>query len=41
MVEDLTEFLFSNRSNLTCDIIKPRDLELGILDFGRLIDDKS
>ena len=39
MVEELSEFTFSNRSNLTYEILKPRNLELGILDFGRLIDD--
>jgi hypothetical protein len=39
MVEELPEFTFSNRSNLTYEILKSRNLELGILDFGRLIDD--
>jgi hypothetical protein len=40
-VEDLTEFLFTDRENLTCEILKPRNLEKGILDFGRLVDSKT
>ena len=38
MVEDLVEFEFDDRQFLNVEILKPRNLEKGILDYGRLVD---
>jgi len=38
LVEDMPEFSFTDRHKLAVEILKPRDLEKGILDYGKLVE---